>query len=437
MRKKLLNSPFTFAFGMFAMMIPSQAFSSYYSFYYVDKLGLSLGLLALARLIYSIWDAVNNPLMGYFSDRTRTRFGRRKPWIVSAVPFFALSFIMIFSPPAGLEDTGLFWWLLAGLILFEGIATILWVNYHALFPEIYRGDRLRAKASAIQQGYQIVAILIASTLTPVLYNSLGYGHMSVIFALVFALFMLFCVWTVREDEEARKEKPLPFVAAFRETLKNKEFWIFNIANSFAQTVNGMISASIPFYAKYVLKIPDPQVTILMASVFVSVIPLVAVWYYIVRKLGGLKGWRLSLLVYALSVIPLLFGSSLISGIAAGVLVGFGLAGFLVSPAVVSGQIIDRDAEKTGRRREGIYSAVAGFITRSSGLISAVAFWAVGLIFGYVSGDEPGPNPEATFLYLISVIPFILLAISWIISLFVKDAAFSNKSHDVQVPGTTA
>src|ERR1700736_5204213 len=68
----------------------------------------------------------------------------------------------------------------------------------------------------------------------------------------------------------------------------------------------------------------------------------------------------------------------------------------------------------------IYTAVAGFITRSSGLISALAFWIVGMIFGYVSGDNPGPNPEATFKYLISAVPFCLLLISFIISLFLKN-----------------
>lgn len=262
---------------------------------------MSLALIAVARLIYSIWDAVNNPMMGYFSDRTRTRYGRRKPWITIAMPFFVLSFVMIFSPPGSLSEMGLFWWLLVALILFEGVATILWVNYGALFPELFRGDRLRAKASAVQQAFQILAILIATVLAPIIYDALGFSHMSIIFGLLFALFMLLCIFTVQEDEEARKEEPLPFIQAFRETFRNTRFWIFNIANSFAQTVNGMLSAAIPFYAKYVLKIPDAQVSILMASVFVSVIPLVAVWYWLIKKFGGLQGWRISLLVYALSV----------------------------------------------------------------------------------------------------------------------------------------
>lgn len=417
MLKKLMNSPMTYALGMFAMMIPTQAFSSFYSYYYVEKLGLGVGLATLARVIYLIWDAANQPLFGYLSDRTRTRWGRRKPWIVSSIPLFMATFIMVFAVPDGLSGFSLFVWFVIALVLFEGVSTIIWVNYGALFPELFRGDRARAKASAVQQGYQIVAILIASVLTPILFAALGFGYMSVVFAIVFAVFMVGFVVTTQENKQASVEPPLPIMEAFRSTLRNKQFWIFNIANSFAQTVNGLLGSSIPFYAKYVLHVPEAQVSLLLASVFVPVIPLVAVWYWIVRKLGGLRGWRLSLIVYGLSVIPLWFATNLGTGIAAGIAVGFGLAGFLVTPPVVTGQIIDRDFELTGSRREGVYTAVGGFITRSSGLISALAFWVVGMIFGYVSGDDPGPDPESTFRYLISVVPLCLLAVSMFISFF--------------------
>jgi GPH family glycoside/pentoside/hexuronide:cation symporter len=427
MTKKLLNSPLTYALGMLAMMIPVQAFSAFYSYYYVEKLGLGVGLATLARTIYLIWDAVDQPIFGYLSDNTRTRWGRRKPWIYAAMPLFILTFIMVFAVPEGMKGNNLFIWFLTALILYETVSTVLWVNYGALFPELFRGDRLRAKASAVQQGFQIVAILIGSALTPIIFAAYGYRNMALIYALVFAVFMWICMVHVREKEEVQKEVPLKFMEAFRETLKNKQFWIFNIANSFAQTVNGLLSSMIPFYAKYVLKIPESQVSLLLASIFVSVIPLVAVWYLIVRKLGGVTSWRLALLVYSLSVLPLWFAQGLGSGIMAGVMAGFGLSGFLVTPAVLSGQIIDLDAQKTGRRREGIYTAVAGFITRSSGLISSLAFWIVGMIFGYVSGNNPGPNPEATFKYLISAVPFCLLLISFIISLFLKNV--SNGKHE--------
>ncbi|MCI3927017.1 MFS transporter [Paenibacillus sp. TRM 82003] len=419
MRSKWMNSPMMYAFGMLAMMIPSQAFSAFYSYYYVDKLGLGIGLATLARTIFLVWDAVNQPLFGYWSDRTNTKYGRRRPWIVGSIPLFMLSFIMVFTVPGGLSEGGLFTWFLVGLIFYEAVATVLWINYGALFPELFRDNNIRSKASAVQQGWQIVGILIGSAVTPILFEALGFSMMSIVYALAFAVFMLLCVAFVREDEEARKPEPMKFVEAFKETLRNSTFWLFNLANSFAQTVNGLLSSMIPFYAKYVLRIPEAQVSILLASIFVSVIPLVAVWYKLVHRMDPVKAWRLSLAAYALSVIPLWFGTSLWTGVAAGVLVGFGLAGFLVTPPVVTGLIVDADFAKTGRRREGVYNAVAGFITRSSGLISALAFLVVGMIFGYESGDNPGPHPETVFRTLVTVVPLGLLAVSCVISLFVR------------------
>ncbi|GMK41421.1 sugar transporter [Paenibacillus sp. CCS19] len=419
MRNRFLNTPAAYALGMFAMMVPSQAFLSYFNYYYVEKLGLGLGLATIARTIYLFWDAVNNPMAGYLSDRTKSRFGRRRPWIMGSIPLFMLAFIMVFSVPHGLENTGLFVWLVLSIVLFEGAATLLWVNYGALFPELYQGERLRAKASAVQQIYQIIALLIGTALTPIIYGAIGFGWMSVTYSLLFGLCMVGFVLSIRERQDIKHPTPMPMLEAFRETLKNKPFWTFNIANSFAQTVNGLLGALLPFYAKYVLRISEQDVSILMGAVFVSVIPLVAAWYYISRKLGGLTSWRLAFAVYALATVPLWFARNLGEGIAAGIIAGFGMAGFLVTPALISSRIIDLDAERTGQRREGIYTAVAGFITRSSGLIAALAFWIVGVLYGYKSGDEPGPHPETVFRVLISVVPLILLTISFVVSLFLK------------------
>ncbi|WP_127532632.1 MFS transporter [Paenibacillus kobensis] len=416
MNGRFHNSPYAYALGMLAMMIPIQAFSSFYSYYYVEKLGLSVGLATIARTVFLVWDAANNPLLGYWSDRTRTKYGRRKPWIVAAIPLFMLTLAMVFYVPSGLQGYSLFVWLLIALVLFEAVTTVLWVNYGALFPELFRGDRQRAKASAVQQGFQIVAILIGSSLTPILFDAIGFSSMSIVYAVVFAFLMILFIRNISESKEALQAEPLKLVQAFRETLSNRRFWIFNLSNSFAQTVNGLLGSMIPFYAKYVLRIPESQVSLLLAAVFVSVIPCVGIWYWIVKRMDSVHAWRLSLIVYAIAVIPLWFGTSLATGIAAGIAAGFGLAGFLVTPNVVSGTIIDLDAAITGQRREGIYTAVGGFITRSSGLLSAIAFWIVGIMFGYVSGDEPGSNPALAFRYLISAIPMGLLMISFLLSL---------------------
>ncbi|MBE3596707.1 MAG: MFS transporter [Hydrogenibacillus sp.] len=413
-----INSPYIFALGMFALMVPGQAFSTYYMYFYVDHLGLSIGLATVARTIYLVWDAVNGPLFGFLSDRTSTAWGRRRPWLFWAAPIKVLMFVALFSAPMGLDASRLFLWFLVTLILYDTMTGILWVNYHSLFPELYRGDVTRAKVSAIQNGFQIVAVLIGTAVTPLIFARFGYMRMAVLFGAIFLVLMWTMVALVRESD-APRPSPLPFVAAFRETLGNRSFWILNIANSFAQTVNGLLSASIPFYAKYVLGISEQVMPLFLASVFVSIVPMVAVWYRLIKRLGSVRAWRLAFVAYAFSVLPLLFVHGLVQGMLAGALVGFGMSGFLVTPGVVGARIIDLDAEKTGRRREGVYMAVGGFIIRSSGFLAAVAFWIAGLLFGYVSGTNPGPHPEAAFRFLMGFIPFVLLAVSFTVSLFFR------------------
>ncbi len=93
------NSPIVYGIGTMALMIMTQAFSGYYMFYYVDVLGLAVTLAAVVNVIYAIWDAVNDPLMGYISDNTRTRWGRRRPWLLAGLPFYLLVMVLFFSVP--------------------------------------------------------------------------------------------------------------------------------------------------------------------------------------------------------------------------------------------------------------------------------------------------------------------------------------------------
>lgn len=417
---RLRNSPWSYALGMLALMIPSQAFSTYYSYFYVDKLGLAVGLATIARTIYMIWDAVNDPIFGYLSDSTRSRWGRRRPWIIATLPLYALFFVLVFTPPEHLSNQALFVWFTMALILFETMAAIQWTNYGALFPELFRGEAQRARASAIQQGYQILGILIGAAVTPIIFAALGFQKMALLFAVVYGILMVSCVYTIQESPEGQANPPLKIIPAFRETLRNQPFWVFNIANSFAQTVNGLLGSMIPFYAKYALRIPEGQVSILLAMIFIPVIPLVSVWAWMIRRFGARRAWQVAMAVYALSVIPMAFVRGLAGGAVGGFLVSFGLAGFLVTPSVVGAQIIDWDYQVTGRRREAIYGAVGGFITRASAFLSALAFWIVGMIYGYESGQNPGPNPEAAFRFLMSAVPFGLLVIAFLITFLFRE-----------------
>jgi GPH family glycoside/pentoside/hexuronide:cation symporter len=243
--------------------------------------------------------------------------------------------------------------------------------------------------------------------------------MAAIYAVVFVVLMVISIVFVRENPNASVEEPLRIREAFAVTLKNGPYWVFNISYLLAASVLGMVSSTIVFYAKYVLGIEGAAVSILMVTTFASVIPMAVGWYWVVRWLGVLRSYKVSIAVFAVAVIPMFFARDLVSGLIAGVILAVGLAGHFVIPLLVQAQIIDVDAAKTGRRREGMYRSVGNVLVRASALVTALAFWLVGMWFGYVSGDEPGSDPAGAFLFLTTVVPLALLIVSLAIALFLR------------------
>ncbi|MEI6578437.1 MAG: MFS transporter, partial [Eubacteriales bacterium] len=94
-----VTSPFRYAIGMFGTSIPINMFKTFAAIFYVDTLGLSTKHYALVLFIYTFIDAIDNPIYGFLSDRTRTKWGRRRPWMVIGAPLLVLAFILFFTPP--------------------------------------------------------------------------------------------------------------------------------------------------------------------------------------------------------------------------------------------------------------------------------------------------------------------------------------------------
>src|SRR5215208_1167204 len=132
------NSPVAYGLGSFGLESLYNAFAAYYMFYYIDELGLAVAMAAIINVIYGIWDAVDDPLVGFFSDNTRTHWGRRRPWLLTGLPFYVGILVLVYAVPKPfLQGNALFWYALVMFILFEAARTIMSINYAALFPELF------------------------------------------------------------------------------------------------------------------------------------------------------------------------------------------------------------------------------------------------------------------------------------------------------------
>jgi GPH family glycoside/pentoside/hexuronide:cation symporter len=387
--------------------------------YYVDSLGLTTPQLSLMLLIYTFIDALDNPIYGFLSDRTRTRWGRRRPWLVIGTPLLVLFFIAFYSTPAFLKGDSLFGYCMLFYILTGTLDSVINANYGALFPELFRTDASRAKTNAMRQAFQLVAMIISIALTPMVTKALGYGLTAILYGILGGAVILYMSLTSKETKiQVEEEKP-GLWNSLKDLFTNRKFWIAGFTNAFYSAAMSLVLVSMPFFVKYTLGLGSTQQTILFAAVLLIAIGCVSIWAWLVRKYTLMPVWRAALATLAVAFIPLYFANSLASAAIGSALVGFGFAGVITTMDLIGAKIMDEDTQKHNLRREGIISNALGFMNRLNGLFTSSAFYLVFIIFGYESGSNPGPDPQNAARFLMTVFPPILMVISFAFSFFIS------------------
>ena len=172
-----------YASGQLGLTLVSESFGTYLAFFYLERLGLSAALYALARTVYALWDAVNDPLFGHLSDRTKTPWGRRRPWLLLGVPLFLLAYLLVFWVPDWARSPAVLpYYFALAILLYETLATVVWTNHGALFPEMFRGLRERAEAAALKRGAELLGLILGIALAPMVYARVGFFGMALLFA---------------------------------------------------------------------------------------------------------------------------------------------------------------------------------------------------------------------------------------------------------------
>lgn len=423
---------FNYAIGMFGTSIPINMLKTYAAIFYVDRLGLTTIQLSTILFVYTFIDALDNPVYGFLSDRTRTRWGRRRPWLVIGTPLLALCLIAFYSTPEFLTGNSLFAYAMLFYILTGTIDSVINANYGALFPELFRTDTSRAATNALRQAFQLVAMIISIALTPMVTSVIGFSTTAIIYGILGAAVILYMTFTSQEVSLNPEEQKPQLWSSLKALAVNHKFWIAGFANAFYSAAMSLVLASMPFFVKYRLAIPDSQSTLLFASVLLIAIGCVTIWARLVRKFSVIPVWRVALATLAVAFIPLYFANTLVTAMIASALVGFGFAGVITTMDLIGAKIMDEDTRKYNLRREGIISNAMGFMNRLNGLFTSFAFYLVFVLFGFESGQNPGPHPDNAARFLLTVFPPILMVISFAFSFFINFESTEKVPADTSV-----
>lgn len=406
------------AFGAsgFPTQLMAQTFSAFVVYFYVSHLAVPAGWVAVAMIAHGILNAVINPVIGALSDRIRTPWGRRIPWIATGVIPLVVAFALIWMPPELPVGGLILWFLLVGAV-FEIAFVVVVLNISALFPEIFRTTAERSRGNVPRQIFAILGIVLGTAGAPALYGSIGWAGMALVLS---SACLVLLVWSflggmIERREPAVEGEALRFRDQLRYTFGNRAFVPYVLGSLFMQTSIAVILAAIPFYVRYSLQADDGEGSLLLGAIFVTAIPSILLWSAVVRRTSPRTAVLWSVSVFGVAVLAYLLPTTVLGAALVGVGVGVGVGGLLQLLEVMLAQIIDEDAQRTGHRREGAYFGVNGFVVRGSVILQAIV--AAGVLtatgFDATLGDAQPEAVAGGIRLMLAVIPLVFTALAWL------------------------
>jgi GPH family glycoside/pentoside/hexuronide:cation symporter len=417
-----------YSFGQISLITAYQAFTFLVFTFYFSVVGLNVNLITVGFLIWSIWNAFNDPLMGYISDKTHTKWGRRRPYIMFMLLPLAIVMFLLFVPPLSfgiLSSNSNFIYFVIIIIAFEFCYTTYDINLTSMLPEIFMTEEARIKANNIRQVFAIFGLIFAFILPSFFIadysdpNSLPEYHIFgyIITIIIMIVGIIFLLFTPRERKEFQKDHmDVPgFFTSFKICMKNKSFrWAIPafIGDFFVDTI---LPTIVPLYGKFVLGIGEGEtlfLSLLLGATFLSAAIFITVlWKPVAKKIGIRKMWMISSAVWIATLAPLMFINDKWSGLIVFFLVGIGLAGSLYSKDLIVSDIIDEDEVNTGTRRDASYFGIYIFFLRLGNIF---VFFSIGLVFTNVGWATFDPTGTVDVIFGLRILGFVFPAIALLI-----------------------
>ncbi|MEM7413300.1 MAG: MFS transporter [Myxococcota bacterium] len=379
-----------------------------------DVLGVAPAIVGGVFALGRVWDAVSDPIVGHWSDRARTRWGRRRPWLLAGAVPLAVGFWAFWLPIFPVGSLGATLWMAAALLLYHTAYTAVSIPHAAWGTEIAPTAQARTRLYAARGVGELAGIFVAIGALHQIENAptsapgiaAALGALAATCAGIAAL-------RLREPAQPEGDGGSSPWQAMRDVLANPIARTVLAAVFLADVGTAAMGAVLPFLTEYVMDRPGTSAQFLAAFVLPTCasIPL---WVALAGRIGAWRTWQFSCALSACAFGGYLFvddQTPLAWLLAIGGCVGLGQAAARILPPAVLGDAIERDRARTGENKEGAYFAAFHLVQKIG---AAVAVGIAGLVLqwsGIGAGVAPGPRGELGIRFLMCVLPTLAMALS--------------------------
>ena len=422
--------------------------SVWYLYYLTDVVGLLVIFASAAMTVGRLWDALTDPIMGWVTDHTKSRWGKRLPYLLFGAIPYALSYFALWSVPEFQSQAHLFLYVTFALIAFNTCLTVVFVPYTSLTAAITSDYNERMSITGFRMFCSQLAFLLGATAIPLLirrfedadtssffHSMFGSwagtpreGHLVV--AAMFSVLMVASIWTTfwgvterdLDDTEAKDSKsinsPFSYASSIVSELRgNRPFLISVLILLFSNCAATIQAANLAYYLEYILHM-EAHRTSIMATLFLAAILAVPLWVYLAKRFGKAETFRTTMVFYAFVLCAMPFVTPAIGNFIylIAVVLGCLYASALTIPWAIVPDVVEYDELKRGGRREGLFYGGTTFSYKAATGIAILLSGAVLKSAGYVPGVAQSQIADSAIRFLIGPAPALFLLSAAVLAL---------------------
>lgn len=394
---------------------------NYWLLYFLtDIQGLNPVHAGIAIMIGKIWDAVIDPVIGFISDKTVSRWGRRKPFMVAGLPLLYLLTVLLFTKNAIAIQEWMFVYVTIIYCLVNTAYSIVYVPYYAMLPELTEDYHERTSLFGYRMVFTLIGTIVGSVMAlPIIgifpSKTEGFIAMSLIFGAVMIIAVILTILLVPTVKYATKMVQSGIFKSYLNVFRNKPFVLVIISQSLCFIALVFGQGSVYYFYNYVLKQPDRAILGLICMTIPCVL-FIPVTLALSRKFGKKATWIGGMIVSIVGAISLFFvsNSSLILVLICQSIVGMGSsATFVLSGSCVT-DTIEFGCLQTSDRSEGSYMGMNVFFQKVGMALGVACTGWILSASGYVANQAQTAEAEFAIRCCMTLIPAAFLAIAVIV-----------------------